>query len=357
MNKALLLKIMGLLLIIISFLVNQYSIIRLVTILLGIIFIVLANKKKTIYTLIEGILFVILLFGIDTILVQYLNRIPIFAYEIKSATNMSTYNSFFYRVYNCDGTHKFDGHYQKNYLCETILPEENINSLLANIENNFADYKNKFVNVKGKISSISGSKSISMQTFEVLNNSINGQVNFSDNITLTILNNGKLEKVEDLKIYDSINIIGRIVKINKQGQNKEIIMDDARIISRNSFDTYEINVVTSKTCESDLKLMSKTDTYNYYNSCLDSIYVTYDNENRYELSYVLTDKRMTFDLLIQGKEKEEKNDMELYTYKDFNILKCNNSNNVIIGDKNLNLDSPYCASFTVEDDLKVEGES
>ncbi len=355
-KKSLLLTILGLILIIGPFFYNHYTIFRLISILIGIIVfnlgITLNKKNKILKVFLLSILSFLVTFGLDSSLVIYLNRIPILSYKIKSSNKVSTYNSFFYRVYDCNNSLIFDSFYQKKYACDIVLPEENVNSLLSHIVNNFKDYKNKFINVNGKISNISGSTSIGMQIFDTLENSINGQVRFSDNISLTIMNNGKLVNAEDLKIFDTINVIGRIVKIKNNGQNKEIIMDDAKIISRNNYKTYEISVINNKTCELDLKLMSKTEDYTYYNNCLDAIYVKYDNENIYELGYVLTDKRMNLDMLIRNQEKEENYNLELYQLNEFNLVKCKNSNNIIIGNKSLNLDTNYCERFTENETIE-----
>lgn len=346
MNKKLVIvRIIGIFFLIGSFLYNQYSFFRLFFLILGIGCIVFTITKNPMKQFFYGILFLILFFTIDICLAKYANHVPILSYEIKSSDTISTYNSLLYRVYNCNGNQVFDFLYQKNYACDTSLAEENVNSLLAHIVNNFSEYHNKFINVKGKISGIFGSSEISMQTFETLENGINGQVTFSDNITLTILSNNAFQKVEELKIYDTLNIIGRIDEIKNNGQNKEIIMKDAIIISRNNFATYEINVIKSKSCEADLKLMSKTDEYNYYSSCLDSIYINYDHENRYELSYVLTDKRMTFEMLTQNVEKQEYKEVDFYEYPDFHVIKCKNSNNVIIGNGKVKSNASYCDSF------------
>ena len=348
-KKAILLIICGLIFTICPFIYNVYTIFRLISLLIGIIFLSLGftyqKKNKPLKFSILIIFIFIIIFGLDTCLVRYFNRIPILSSKIKSSNKVATYNSFFYRVYDCNGSLIYDPFYQKKYACDIILPEENVNSLLSHIVNNFRDYKNKFINVNGKISNISGSSSIGMQIFEIAENSINGQVKFSENITLTIINNGQLKNTEDLKIYDSINIIGRIAKIKNKGQNKEIIMKDARIINRNNYQNYDISIINNKSCETDLKLLSKTEDYTYYNNCLDSIYVKYDNENIYDLGYVLTDKRMTFDLLIRDTTKEENNNLELYQFDEFNLIKCKNSNN-IIGNKNLNLESNFCEQFT-----------
>ncbi len=347
-KKNFILKCVGILFILFSFLYNHYILLRLVFLLLGIglffFFSHFSNKKKILYSLVC----IVCSFFMDSLLVKYLNRIPIYSYEIKSSEEFSTYNSFFYRMYDCNGQLIYDALYKKNYMCTLDLPEKNVNSLLAQIVNNFSEFHNKFIHVEGKISGISGSESISMQTFETSENSINGQVNFSDTITLKIINNGKLEKTENLKIYDTVHIIGRIDKIRKNGQNKEIVMEDAKIISQNNFHNYDIKAIESKTCDSELKLLSKANDYTYYSNCLNSIYVTYDEENRYELGYVLTDQRMTFDMLIKDLEKEENEVGELYKQDTFHLIKCKNSNTVIIGNKKLNLDTKYCENFNIE---------
>jgi len=312
-KKEVMLKILGWFLILWPFIYNDYNLIRIISVILG-IFILALNKtiqkrKMNIKIILSLIILIGVIYGADFLLAKYYNRVPIISYEIKSSSKISTYNSIFYRMYDCNNVKIFDQFYKKNYMCDTTLNEESVNSLLANIVNNFSDYHNKFVNINGKISAISGSTSISMQAYETGETSINGQVLFSDNITLVIMNNGNLEKVEDLKIYDTINVIGRIDKIIEKGQTKELIMEDAKIISRSNFSEYEISINENKSCEADLKLMSKTDTYNYYSHCLTGIYVKYNEDNIYDLSYVLTDKRMTFEMLTKDIEKE-KNEKE-----------------------------------------------
>jgi hypothetical protein len=355
MNKKILgLKIISIILILWPFIDNNYSILRQVSVLIGIVLFLISlikEKKSKLVLIFTTILLLICSFTFDFLLVRFLKFTPIFSYEINSSNNMSTYNNLIYRVYNCNGENILDLGYKKNYQCSFALPEENINSFLANS----SKYKNKFVNINGKISAISGSSQISMQAYETLENSINGQVLFSENITLIINNNGNLDKIEDLKIYDTINIIGRISKIKNNGQNKEIYMEDAKIISRNTFDSYTINVVQNKQCESDLKLISKTNEYNYYSSCLQSIYVVYDEDNRYDLDYVLTDKRMTFEELTKNITKESNEVGDLYKYDSFNLVKCANSNNIIIGTKKLDLKTNYCNSFEIIDNISDEG--
>ncbi len=351
-KKAVFLQICSCLLIVFSFLYNSYTILRILTLILGIIFFLVGmhlKKKRRLY--IYLLIFILLIgvsFGIDYLLCKYAKRIPIFSYEVKSSKTVSTYNSFFYRVYNCNSQYIFDQFYQQNYMCDEEVSKENINSLLAHITNNFHHYHNKFIQIEGKISEITGSSSISMRTYEIPENSINGQVIFSNNLTLTIIHNGSLPKVEELKIYDPIDVIGRIDKIKHEGQNTEIIIKDATIVNRNNYQTFEMNKVESKKCDDNLKLLSKTDEYSYYSYCLDSIYVNYDQDNTYELNYVLTDKRMTYDLLTKNKEKKDTEFYDVYQDDKFLIAKCKDTNQVIISNLAFNTKKNYCEPVVVE---------
>lgn len=355
LNKKGLLKIIAILFLIIAFVYNHYSFLRIFLIFCSLFLIIYGiNKKEIVKNILIILGSLILFYGVDFLSVKYLHRIPIFSYEKISSNKVATYNSLFYRVYNCNNNLIYDEFYKKNYQCDDDLPEEHINSLLSHVVSNYHEYHNKFVNVNGKISEISGTNSLSMQTFEVTEQSINGQVNFGNNLKLIILNHGNLEKIEDLKIYDTIQVIGRITNIKKKNQITEIYMKDAKIISRNSFDSYELKAVINKTCDDNLKLISKTDEYNYYTNCLNSIFVNYDEENRYELSYVLTDKRMSYETLIANKEKSENDNVELFSFNDFNLIKCKNSNNIIIGSKSLNLDTNYCEQFNTNVEEVIE---
>ncbi len=335
-------KIFTILLIILPFLINQYSIFRVISVILGIIFFIINHRQKKLRCVLWTILMLIILYSGDLIIVEYLQRIPVFSFKITSNEHLETYNSFFYRIYNCDNFLVLDNFYQKDYMCEIDIKETDINSFLANITDNFKDYKNKFVNINGKVSSIVGNQNIKMQSYEIGENTLNGEVNFSDNIILNITSNKGFDNLENLKIYDIINVVGRISNIKEEGNSKVINMVDAKIVSQSDFNSFSINVVSSKNCESDLKLLSKTDDLIYYSSCIDSIYAIYNDDNKYDLGYVLTDKRMTLDLLNKDIKSQSNDLVELYEHKDFNVIKCKNNKNVIVGNKSLSLDNNYC---------------
>lgn len=355
MKKQKWLNFFGIILIVVPFLVSKFNIFRLISLILGLFIIIFLSfkKAKMFKKIILLILFLIILYVIDYFISFNLNRAPIFSYEIKSSSKISNYNSFFYRVYKCDNEIIFDNFYQKSYVCDTEPDNVEINSLLSDIGTNFLKYKNHFVNVTGKISSISGNSSISFQAYETKENGINGQVSFSDNITLTVLIKDDSIKLDELKVYDKLQVIGRISKISGSKNNKIITMVDAKIIN-NKIENYELMVNINKNCEQDLKLMSKTDEYTYYSSCLDKIYVRYDEENIYELSYILSDKRLTFEQLTENISKEEYDNIDLYKFNDFNLIKCHNSNNIIIGTSELNEKNSYCESFKADSEIESD---
>ena len=146
-NKKIFLKILGILFIIGPFLYNKYNVIRLLCVILGMILILL-EKRNVLKKIGITLLLVILIFSGDVLLAKYFKHIPIFSYEVVSSKEVITYNSFFYRVYNCQNNLIFDPFYKENYICDTILPEQNVNSVLSNIINNFSKYKNKDDNLE-----------------------------------------------------------------------------------------------------------------------------------------------------------------------------------------------------------------
>ncbi len=356
MNKKLFIRILIIILFLLPFIFNTYSIFRFLSIILAIILLSFSTSKKLYIKFIISLIFLAATFGLDTFLTFYLKRVPIFSIRIVSNDNFETYNSFFYRVYNCENSLEVDNFYKKDYKCNTNFKETDINSFLSSLEHNLKDYKNKFININGKVSSVVGKNSIEMQPFETSETSLNGEVIFSNNIKLSISSNEGLENLSDIRIYDTINVIGRIKGISYEGGVKVVKMVDSKIVSQSDFNEFDINIVSSKNCENDLKLLSKTEDLNYYTSCLDSIYVEYNEDNKYDLGYVLTDKRMRFELLNKDIKSVQNEKLELFTHENFNVIKCLDKKAAIVGNKTLNLDTKYCDMLSDSGELiKDEG--
>ena len=75
----------------------------------------------------------------------------------------------------------------------------------------------------------------------------------------------------------------------------------------------------------------------YISYCIDNIYLDYKID-KYELSYALKDKKITFNQLIKDSDIEIKKDIKLYKLDKFNILSCNEDKNILI---NKNIKGSY----------------
>lgn len=353
MKGKLFLVTLSLILIIIPFFIKEYQIIRLLSAVLGLIlltFSLFINKKKNIFKItIVFLSFFGELFLIDYLLVSFNNMHPILSIKVISSEEVSNYNALFYRTYNCQGNQMIDHLYREVYACNVILEETSINTLSNVILNDYSNYNQKFFNIQGKISKIEGNNVLELQSYETTENKLNGHVSFRDHITIQV-NLGNRYDLSDYKIYDTINIIGRISSKKNSHNTTYIYLKDAILLETNLYKTFNLDINKQKVCDNDLKLISKTNEYNFYSSCLNEIYVNYDEDNVYELSYVLTDHRMTLEKLIENAKITQDEELTLYETDKINILKCS-TNNVILGDTKLNLNTNICEQFdkTIDD--------
>lgn len=346
-KRKIILLIIGLLLTLIPYFINVYSALRLISILIGLIIIQIAliiNKKDKAWRIvIFPIIFLSVSFAIDYGITHLLSRIPIFANEIKSSKKVITYNSLFYRIYSCNDKLIIDDLYTKEYQCQkNDLDTIDVTSFLNNVIDNYNEYKDEFVKIEGKVSKVNGTYNLELQGYTLSEESINGYVVFSDNITLEV-NFNDIKDLTSYKVYDSITVIGRIDELTKNGEYYTIKMQDSIILNSDLYETFEITVIEKNRCDQDKVEYAKTTDLTYYTSCLDNIFVKYDEENVYDLSYVLIDKKMTLETLTKDpKEKEEENNNTLYKNEKYNVLVCANKEEIIIGNNDLKVDSPYC---------------
>ena len=339
MKKIIVLLIIGILFLIIPNFFNAYNILRLISVLLGIILITISlifSPNKNIYLIVIMPLFLILLsYSIDIFLYSKFNRIPIYVYEIKSNDNISTYNSLFYRIYNCNNTLTLDYNYQKKYVCgNDTLDEIDINTFLLNPKENFKIYKNKFVKIIGKISKISGRELIELNAYDETVNALNGYVTFNNDYKIDVHLD---EDLSNYRIYDYLTVIGRVVSY----ENGTIILEDAYTIPSDIYDDYTYEVTTNNT--KNLKILLN----NYYLYGIDSINVKYSNNSIYELNYVLTDGKINIGDIINNIGGEILRDSEniivakKYELDDFNIMVCENDK-TIFANKNYELNANLC---------------
>lgn len=339
MNKKMLFfLIIGLLLIIIPFIFSSYNIFRLISVILGILIITIScifNPNRNIYLIIIlPLLLIFVTYSIDIFLYIKFSRIPIYIYEIKSNEKISTYNSFFYRIYKCDNELILDYGYEKKYACSNdSLEEITVNDFLLNAEESYNQYKNKFVKITGKISKISGREQIELGLYETVDNSLNGYVNFNNDYKLQVNLNEDLTKY---RIYDYVSVIGRVTSYN----NGTIILQEAYTIPSDIYNDYTYEI----TLNNDTNLVNITD--NYYLYGISTFYVKYAEDAIYELRYLLNDGKINIEDMIDNSGGEILRDEENniiarnYNFDDFDILVCENDKYIFTNnefDKNINL--------------------
>ena len=345
-KKSLFLKMLGLLLLISPFFINHYSLIRLGVLLFGgLLFslgIFLFKKPNVVKIVLYPLLLLFLFYGIDYTCVFFLKRVPIFAYENVMEINFSTFDSLIYRIYNCDGEKTFDSFYKLGYVCDYTLEEKDINAFLSSGNNNYQKYRSKFITVKGKVSEVFGNEYLNLQAYEQNENSLVGQLIFNKNATLKIVNNqGDLKLYNNYEIYDNVLVTGRIVK----KENTEIIMYDAKIQVINNFDDFAVNTIEAKSCQNNIKKLTTVGEYTFYSNCLDEIFIKYDEDTVYDIILALETKKLTFDKWIRDSSKEEDDEKELYQFANYNLLKCKDSNTIVIGNKKMKLNSKLCETI------------
>lgn len=324
---------LGLTLMIVPFLINIYSIFRIISLVLGIILITvslcLKKKKNIFYIILVPLIMLVFSYGIDTLLFYTLKRVPVFSYAIKSSDKVKTYNSFFYRVFDCDGDLTLDYGYTKNYVCSNdCLDAININSFMQDAEESFKKYHHKFVHIYGKISKITGNENIELASFTQGDDTLNGYVNFNLNNILIVNTDENLSKY---RIYDYVDVYGKVTSIN----DGKITLTNTKLVASDIYDTYSFEIIASD----DNKLTNLVKEKDYYYYGLNTINVKYDGDNIYELSYLLTDDRFKFDDLIQDKEYEVfKNDEDVeiakkYKLEKFDLLECSNGKKIVANSK------------------------
>lgn len=324
---------LGLTLMIVPFLINIYSIFRIISLLVGIVLITvslcLKKKRNVFYIILVPLIMLVFSYGIDTLLFYTLKRVPVFSYAIKSSDKMRTYNSFFYRVFDCNGDLTLDYGYTKNYVCSNdCLDAININSFMQDAEESFKKYHHKFVHIYGKISKITGNENIELASFTQGDDTLNGYVNFNLNNILIVNTEENLSKY---RIYDYVDVYGKVTSIN----DGKITLTNTKLVASDIYDTYSFEIIASD----DNKLTNLVKEKDYYYYGLNTINVKYDGDNIYELSYLLTDDRFKFDDLIKGKEYEvfkNEEDVEIakkYKLEKFDLLECSNGKKIVANSK------------------------
>ena len=337
--------VIGILLIFLSFLLNGYNVLKLVILAFGILLftlsIVFSSYKSVFIIFFVPIILIILTYGIDMFLFYKYNKIPIYVIEEKSNNLISVYQSFMYRIYNCNNELILDYGYEKDFICNSdLLNTIKINDFFNDLKLIKNKYFNKFVKLEGKISKISGVEYIELAMFTNNKNSLNGYVNFNDNYKVRVLVNEDLSKYN---IYDNLVVIGRVSKIEEKNETFVIYLDDSKLITSEIYDsfTYEIVENNAKT----LNAIADLDDYYFYG--LSYLNIKYSDDAIYEISYLLLDNKINLDDIISDNSASILRDEESivvakkYDLEKFNLLVCE-SGKKIFANKDFNLSVDLC---------------
>lgn len=335
-KKNIILIIIILILIVVPIFINTYSIYKLISLGLGIILLNInfaLGKKANIFLLVcLPIILIIFTYSLDYLKVFFLNLSPIYVFENKVNDKVSVYSSLFYRIFKCDDNYLFDNQYKNKFLCDTeLLVGMDINNLLNEPEVSFQKYKNDFIKITGKISKIIGTNSILLQTYKEFDSSLNGYVKFNENSKLKVLLQGI--DISKYRIYDQITVVGLLSNFDEENQELKLI--DVKLEENDLYKNFSLQVIESSICNKELK--EYTD--NFYMYCLENIYLDY-GISKYELSYALKDKKITFDELVDNEKLEIVEGINLYRLEKFNIISCKGKN--ILANKKEELDYSWC---------------
>lgn len=328
---------------IVPYFIHIFSICRLIALTLGLIVLMVGlclNSKGLFYKIPLYLLgLVVITLGLDFLNYKLFKASPIVAYRVKSSDKVSTYNSLFYRIFDCDGKYSIDD-YDGNYQCSTdaveVIP---INKFLENPSQSYKEYKNKFVKLEGKIGSITGASSLTLNAYTEAEEVKNGYVTFDLE---------KAVQVDELEInpadyfnYDFVDVIGRVSSYD-DGDTQIIYLDDAIVVDNHIYDNYELIV-------NNINTNDVTKAGDIYYVGINSIFYKYREDILYELDYLLSDKRESIDNLIKDAEEEIVNDDDkLYELKDYKIILCKNKKTLFVNQRINNYDK-ICENL---DDLK-----
>lgn len=345
-KKSMIKLIIGLILIISAYFLNNLTILRQIMIIVGIIFISIVltatrEKKKLFFVIYIFILTSISLMS-DYLVCKYFIKQPIFAYNIIKNDKVRVDNAFGYRVWQCLDTGKIivDPLYKLGYFCNSDdIKEESINNVMSDLDNNYESYFNNFIKVKGRITKKVSATELELNSYTEENDVIK----YDGNKVLKVMFNTVNKDIDNYLNNDEIILVGRIDNKYQSNNISYVVMVDSAIIL-NNYEVFSVNVVKKNNCEADKEYYFGYGDYTFYKSCINSINII-GNESR-ELNYVMRTGKITLDSLLSKAyevDSQSIDNSKLYLYNDYRIVVCDNKD-VIIGTEKLEINS-YCHSY------------
>ena len=343
----------------ISIFISKATVIRPILWISAIILLSISIKIRSKLSLIKTMILALVFFGVsivaDGIVVYTFKRIPVFSYNIVSNENSIVYTSIGMKVWQCDKKNPkeliVDPFYNNGYMCN---PEDitsiDSNAFLNAVIENHSEYHNKYVKITGKISRKAGQNAIEMRPYSTKEITMNGYVEFADNITLRIIfNNEKL--LDDYDVYDEKTVVGVIKNIENNANKYIVYMYDSKVVSSINLNEYTITITSSKKCTTEPKQIFSNEKNNIYTYCIEDAVISYP-ENKYELPQALSSNKISIDDIYNGSEETEKSETDesiIYRFEEYSVLVCDQklSKDIYIGKKNMKFSDVTCQ-------LKVE---
>lgn len=347
------------LLLAISICISKATVIRPILWISSIIILSLSIKIRSKLSITKTIILILTFFVVsliaDGIVAYNFKKIPVFYYNVVSNENSIVYTSIGMKVWQCNKDSYedllVDPFYNNGYMCnpEDITPIDS-NAFLNAVIENHSEYHNKYVKITGKISRKAGQNTIEMRPYSTSEITMNGYVEFADNITLRIIfNNEKL--LDDYDVYDEITVVGVIKNIENNSNKYIVYMYDSKVVSSINLNEYSITITSSKKCANDPKLIFSNETSNIYTYCIEDAIISYP-DNKYELPQALSSNKILIDDIYSGSEEIETNEEDesvIHRFADYSVLICDPklSKDIYIGNSDMTFKDVTCQ-------LKVE---
>lgn len=227
MNKGtirLLSLILGIFLVVISFFITNH-LLQFIIINIGIIILIISCVIERQHKKIAILIYSIIIFSIaqffDYLTIKYFNKPPILTYNVMEFNNVKIYDSFFYRVWQCNtekNEYIVDDLQKIGYFCNMdYIESTNINNYAVELVSNFSRYYNTYIKLNGIVYDVN-------EEFIILKSYIykDEKLIFNDNLTIKIYLNSSFNNI---KKNQEIEVTGKVIEIN----DKVVYLDDTTI--------------------------------------------------------------------------------------------------------------------------------
>ncbi len=342
----------GILLLVTSYLLVSNNYLKFILLIMSLFCLlqVVINKNKLV-TFMSFIGVIILTVALDFVLVSSTDIMPLYSIKYSVGNNVDVYERFNNRVWDCNSNKVIDNEINESFMCSNIELEGNdSNVIVHDLIKSFDDFEYHYLRIDGKVNRISSNTQIDLRTYVEVDETLNGYVEFSEDLIYRFNFNDENSLLDKYYAYDYISIIGQLESVSYIDNQTILNFVNSKIIESDLYDNYELVVTSKEVCEDDENntLLISDDEKDIYNYCLDSVVVRYNEEIVYDLSYLLQlDKIKIEEVLDKNMELEYVNDNVLYDFDDFRIIKCvgEEKSSYIIGSNSLTLEDMVCTNI------------